>query len=286
MSKETQAIIVGNEAVLVEYYDEHWYKIEKDGKIYWCPSVTTKLGVLDKPGLDRWRADVGWREAELRAHEAAQRGTRIHWGKETLLKGGAIIYDPWQRPIYTPERIKELEEKYGEVWICRNQDEMCQMEKIRKQLFLLSPDILAVELKVFDLDHRDAGTIDAVYSIQDGSYEVAGRIPLHLSNGIWIEDLKTGREIYDENWLQLAAYTYMFEKKNDVQIQGAMITHLGAQTKKGIPGLNTLVRDRRTLIEEDYPAYRHAAALWERQHKDDQPEMYQFPSLITINQEA
>jgi hypothetical protein len=38
-------------------------------------------------------------------------------------------------------------------------------------------------------------------------------------------------------------------------------------------------------LGSDYADYRHASSLWERKHKDEQPETFTFPSLIKIEKE-
>lgn len=270
--------------VLVEHYDEHWYKVEKEGKVYFIPSVTTKLGVKDKPFLARWRGDVGNREADMRLYDGQQKGKRIHWAWETALKGGAVIYDPWQKPVYTEEGIAELKEQYkGNVSIIRQYDEMADIYKLQQQFKILDPDIIDVEHTVYDLETMDAGTIDHVYYIREGVYQgIQGSKDVHLDEGVYIDDLKTGTTVTDDVWMQIAPYFVMYEKRHGVKLAGGLVTHTGAKTKRGIEGLTTLVRTREQLMDQDYPDYRHASNLWLRDHKDDQPQMYQIPSLISL----
>lgn len=269
--------------ILVEHFNEHWYKVVKDDVTHWLPSVTTKLNIVNKPGLSKWRGDIGNREADFRMYEAGQRGTRLHWARETLLTGGVVVYDPWKNRIYTDQGISDLTAKYnGNISILRTEDEMVQIVKLQRQLQILKPKILGVEMKVFDLQFRDAGTIDGIYEIAGGVYMINGSQPLKLEPGIYIEDFKTGNFLDDNVWLQLAPYCRMWEDMTRKHIQGALVTHTGAKTKKGIAGLATLFRDRETLLKKDYIDYRHAAALWERDHADDQPEQFQFPSILTL----
>lgn len=271
------------EIVLVEWFDDHWYKITQGEAVHYIPSVTTKLGIVDKEGLARWRGDIGNREADLRLYDAQQRGKRIHWAWEIAQKGGAVVYDSWQNPVFTPEGIEDLKAKHGQVAILRTQDEMVQISKLQKQFDILKPKIIGVEQRVFDLDAKDAGTVDGIYWVEPGSYPIAGRNPLKLEGGVYIHDLKTGNYLDDKVWLQLAPYVFCWEKTHGCQVAGALVTHTSAKTKTGIAGLNTLFRDRKTLIEKDYVDYRHAAALWERDHAEDQPEQFSFPSLVVLN---
>lgn len=270
-----------SDVVLIEWFNEHWYKVTTDGAVRYIPSVTTKLGILDKPQLTRWYGDLGTREAELRKYEAGQRGTRIHWAYATALKGGAVVYDPWQRPVYTAEGLAELKKKHGDVAILRTQEEMWALTKLAEQFKRLTPRIVGVEETVSDLKEMDAGTIDGILSIDEGDYFIAGSKPLHLDAGLYINDLKTGSYVGDDVWLQLAPYTIMYEKKHGVQAAGALVTHTSSIVRGGIPGLKTLFCSRE-MLDIYYKRYRHISDVWNDRHSADAPETYQFPSLITL----
>ena len=272
------------EITLIEWFDDHFYKVTEDEKTYYIPSVTTKLGIIRKEGLERWRGDVTNREADLRLYDAQQRGKRIHWAWETVQLGGVVIYDPWQGPQFSAEQVGELKKQHGAVATLRTQDEMAQLHKLQRMFKVLKPQIIAVEKKVYDLENKDAGTIDGVYWIDGGEYLIAGKKPLVLETGIYIADLKSGNFMDDNVWLQIAPYAKMFESMVEWQVAGGLVFHTGAKTKSGIEGLNTLFRPRKDLLERDYGHYRHAAALWERDHEDDQPKQYAFPNIITLKE--
>lgn len=272
-----------SEVVLIEWFNAHYYKVTVGDKSYYIPSVTTKLGVLDKPQLARWRGDIGNREADLRAYEASQKGTRIHWAYATALKGGAVVYDPWQKPVYTTEGLDALRKEHGEIAVLRTQEEMCDISKLAEQFKRLNPEVLGVEETVHDLDQLDAGTIDNILLIKDGEYSIAGQKPLRLSGGIYVNDLKTGSFVGDDVWLQLAPYTIMYEKKHGVTCAGALVTHTGSSIKSGIPGLKTLFCSRE-MIQIYYQKYRRISDVWNDRHEGDHPETFQFPSLVTLKQ--
>lgn len=275
-----------SEIVLIEYFDEHYYKVSEGDVTHYIPSVTTKLQILEKPGLRRFYADLGMREAELRKYEASQKGIRIHWAYETALKGGAVVYDPWKAPVYTQEGIDALKKEHGEVAVLRTQEEMFSISKLEEQYKRLRPKVLGVEEKVYDLEMMDAGTLDSVFFIEEGDYSISGSKPLHLEAGVYINDLKTGNYVDDGVWMQLAPYAVMWEKLHGSQVAGALVTHTGSTIKSGIPGLKTLFRDRETLMNRDYKYYRHAAALWEGKHEGEQPETFVFPSVITMKEKV
>lgn len=269
--------------VLVEFFNEHWYKVVVADVTYYLASVTTKLGIMDKPFLALWRGDIGNREADMRLYEAGQRGKRIHWAWEVALNGGAVVFDPWQAPIYTPDGIATLKAKYGDVAIIRTQEEMWQIVKLQRQFDILKPMVIGVEEKLYDLDTKDAGTADGVYSLLEGEYMVNGSKPLRIAKGIYINDLKTGSQVQDEAYCQTAKYLSMYEKKNAIKLAGTLITHTSAKTKGGIAGLATYLRTREQVMDEDLPMYNKIAAVWDARHKDAKPQTYEFPSLIKLS---
>jgi hypothetical protein len=269
------------DAVLVEWFNAHYYKVTVDGQPRYIPSVTTKLGILDKPQLLRWYADLGYREASLRKYEASEKGKRIHWAYATALKGGAVVYDPWQNPVYTLEGLAKLKEKHKDVAVLRTQEEMWDISKLAEQFKRLNPKVLGVEETVVDLEEDDAGTIDSIFLIEPGDYLIAGSKPLRLSGGIYANDLKTGSFVTDDVWLQLAPYTIMFEKKHGVQCAGALVTHTGSSVKSGIAGLKTSYCPREQLWDY-YRKYQNISRVWDDRHVGQEPDTFQFPSLITL----
>lgn len=273
-----------SDVVLIEWFNAHYYRVTLPlGGMRFIPSVTTKLGIIDKPQLSRWRGDIGNREADSRMYEAAEKGTRIHWAYAVSLQSGAVVYNPWQKPIYTEEGIQELKAKHKAIAILRTQEEMWAICKLAEQFKRLKPQVIAVEKTVYDLEANDAGTIDSIFWIDEGDYFVSGQKPLHLLPGIYICDLKTGNYVDDGVWYQLAPYTFMFEKMFGVLVQGALVTHTGSTLKTGIPGLKTMFRSRDMLLNTDYPVFRHASAIWEAKHQEEQPETFEFPSVVTLD---
>ena len=65
---------------------------------------------------------------------------------------------------------------------------------------------------------------------------------------------------------------------------GGLIIHTNASLKTGIQGLKTVMIPAEQ-IETDYEAFRHVAAIWDRQHPDPVPKMIEFPNLLTLRSE-
>ena len=271
---------------MLEWFDEHWYQIELDGgEVRFLASVTTKLQATPKPFLARWRGDVGNREADLRLYEAGARGTRIHYAASVLAKNGTVVYNPFNRPTYSHDQIKHIEDETGEeVFVLQDQNEMYQVVKFKDWLDEVKPEIVAYDKIVYDLENNDAGTIDFIFKINEGFYDVSGATPLALAEGYYIVDLKSSNQLQDDYWMQVAAYTKMAADNfiNKDEIQGGLLIHTNAvRTKKGIPGLMTKLHTKEAL-RGDYEAYRHVSAIWERHNKNAAPKLLQFPSYVTL----
>ncbi len=270
-----------SEVVLIEWFNAHYYKVTVGEHVRFIPSVTTKLGVIDKPQLARWRGDLGNREADIRLNEGAEKGTRIHYAYAVSLTRGAVVYNPWKKPIYTEEGLAELRKKHKEIAILRTQEEMWDICKLAEQFKRLNPVVLGVEETVYDLEAGDAGTIDSIFQVQEGDYLISGAKPLHLPAGIYVNDLKTGSFVSDDVWLQIAPYVVMYEKKHGVKVAGGLVTHTASSMKGGIAGLKTMYADR-DVIEAYYKKYRRISDVWMDKHEGEEPSSFQFPSLITM----
>ena len=131
------------------------------------PSVTQILGIIRKPGLEKWRGSVGNTEADRLKRQAADHGTQVHKACELVAKGQDTL-------IAYPAGIIEPAEAFYS-WFNAN---------VRR--------VLASEAQLYNRLQRYAGTVDLVVELLDGTIAVA--------------DIKTGRKLGPEVGLQLAAY--------------------------------------------------------------------------------
>jgi hypothetical protein len=275
---------MGNEikTKLVEFYDEHWYKVEDENGVNYYPSVTTKLGIVAKPYLAKWRGDIGNREADMRLFDASERGKRIHDAWWTMTMGGAVIYNPTKHPNFTEEEITTLKAEHGGIfYIVKYQDEMVQLNKLAAFLRIVKPEIIASEVIVYSHKYKEAGTIDNVFRIKEGEYLINGKKPLYLVGGVYIADLKTGNTLDDNAYMQMASYAKMWEERTGMAVAGTFGLHTGSKNKTGISGLGV---NSRTLSEvlTDFDDFRNVSKMWERNHKDDKPQTYEFPAIISF----
>lgn len=276
---------------MVEWFDQHWYKLTLvNGKLEtrWIPSVTTKLGIVDKPFLPRWRGDIGNREADMRLFEAQERGTRIHHAWHIFCTGGTVVYNPWQHPNYTDEEIANLtREADGNIAVIKYQDEMLALTKLQRCVEILKPKMISSERQIYSLVNNDAGTMDNDWEIAEGEYPINGAKTLFIPGGRYVVDLKTGSVVDDNAFCQTAAYAKCAEEMEEaegksIKYQGTLVLHTSASTRKGIEGFAALLRTK-DQMEDDYKTYRITAELWERKNEGAAPRVFEFPSLIKLN---
>jgi len=268
----------------VEWFDNRYYRIERNGVADYYVSVTTKLGCVAKPFLAKWRGDIGNREADLRMFEASERGTRIHSAWETLTTGGLVLYQPHRSPKCLQTDLDAYMKEYdGHVELVRYQDEMVQLNKLAQFLEIVKPEILGSEMTVYSDKFREAGTLDNLMRIKPGKYAVNGRTPLNIAGGLYVVDLKTGKVVGNEAYRQTACYAHAYWEMNkqEKEIAGTLILHTSSSNKAGIPGLGVHLRDK-DQITNDLKAYRKISDVWEIENPNPQPQTFEFPALLTL----
>lgn len=274
---------------MIQWFDQHFYQVEyqkeaEEGRepetiIDYIPSVTTKLNIIAKPFLAQWRGDIGNREANLRVIESQDMGSRLHLAWQVYTQGGAVVFNDYKRPAYTQQELIDLEAKFNKIAILRSQDEMYQMTKLQKFFEIINPIITFSETIVYDLKNRDAGTVDNLFQIKEGDYQINGTKPVHLIEGWYIFDLKTGKAIGDEARTQVAAYAEIVKNMGVIDPVGCIVGHTNAKTKGGIPGFSADVFFDDD-IKAEYEVYRHISAMWNKRHGEMQPKVFQIPSII------
>ena len=134
------------------------------------PSVTTIIGdILRKPFLEKWRGDVGNREANRRRDEAGEHGKMIHNACGLAMRGHQAI----------PLELSDIE--------------VAQIDAFERWHNLAVEEVLAVEERVFNGIYVYAGTLDERAILKGDT------IPT-------IIDLKTGHFDEDACRMQTGAY--------------------------------------------------------------------------------
>lgn len=270
----------------VEYFDDRVYKITENNQQFDIASVTTKLGIEAKSFLYKYYAELGWEQARKKLRDAGERGSRIHYAWYIYIKGGVVIYNPWQRPIFTEEQIKVIsQENNGLISVLTNQDEMVAMQKLQKFHEEVKPEGIHAEMTVYDIKQKIAGTLDDAMLIEAGTYPVNGASGLIIpKTGIYLADLKNGNQVPESAWAQLATYTEAYESMGHGPVEGAIILHTSALTKKGIAGFSATLKSRDEL-RPHFEIYKHLSAVWDARNPNFAAIAFSFPSIIQRKKE-
>jgi len=272
------------EVKMIDWFDSRYYQVFfEDGSSDFYPSVTTKLGVIAKPFLAHWRGDIGNREADAKMIEAQDRGTRIHFAWHIISMGGIALFNPRNHPVYTHEQIdSKYKEFSNKVVVLESQDEMWAIYKLKQFLIEVNPTILETEKTVYSHKYKEAGTLDGILAIDEGDYLVSGATKLHLPAGNYVIDIKSGKVVDKDAFLQIAAYANCAHEMGLHEIVGGLVLHTSAQTKKGIEGFTTHYISREEL-DQKFKIFRNVANFWEYDNEDAKPKIFNFPSEITLD---
>ena len=176
-------------------FNEKAHRYTLDGKP--LTGVTTILGVIAKPALIQWSANMavdylianpgdykGARKAyAIKRDAAADIGTIAHKWIEDWING--------EKPKENPE-VSHMTDNFVE-WATDNEVEFLASEKI-----------------VYSKKHWFAGTLDFLCKIKGKTY---------------LGDIKTSSGIYDEYFFQTSAYQLALQEHEDIKIDGHVIVN-------------------------------------------------------------
>lgn len=272
---------LNSEVKIIEYFDDRYYKFPEEKENPVKVSVTTVLGLLIPPFIPRWRGDIGNEMADYRSEEAKNKGSIIHEGARKIASGGGVIYNSFERPYSNDELKKMVEQFKGNCIITGNQEVALHCLRIKKFLDIVHPRILFTEQIV--RGDLDAGTLDLAVHISEGIYDVNGKEKLYIpSDGVYIIDYKSGREIDDNAYLQISRYAILFEQNTGLQVMGAMIIHTNSSNKTGIEGLKPHLLNKGQIINNNYD-YLKVRDLWFRRNSIN-PKAYELQSIVMLNE--
>jgi hypothetical protein len=260
----------------------HWYSLDgkpvhtqptKDGegqrattlrdarKMMLLPSVTSIIGILDKPQLTRWKmrevakaaiaipgpqgdepverfADRAIQAAMSQVGEAADLGSRIHAAIENLMRGGAEEPSEELRPYVKPV-----------------------LDWMRQ----VGVKVTHSEIVLVNAVHGFAGRVDALFTWGDGFGKMG------------ILDFKTKKtkegekvEAYDEHTLQLAAYAATHYSPE--HLQHVVAANLFISSTE--PGRLEVVKHDKGKLVAAYEAFCQMCAVWRfRKGYDPRPDV-------------
>jgi hypothetical protein len=230
-------------------------------KLNLLPSVTTIIGILDKPQLTKWKmreaakaaiaipgpqgeeplerfADRAIEHAMSQVGEAADLGTKIHNAIENLMRGSAEEPSEEMRPFVKP---------------------------VLEWMRTVGVKVTHSEIVLVNAVHGFAGRVDALFTWGDGFGKMG------------ILDFKTKKtkegekvEAYDEHLLQLAAYAATHYGAG--QLQHVVAANLFISSTE--PGRLEVVKHDKEKMVAAYEAFTQMCAIWRfRKGYDPRPEV-------------
>ena len=170
----------------IQIIDGKRFYVTADGNAY--PSITTILSLQDKPGLKKWRENVGEKEAKRISQESMRIGTAVHQMCEIYLNNFVVKLDKSEKVI---------------------------RDTFNRMRFLLGniDNIVGTEITLYSDLLRVAGTTDCIAEYNG--------VPSVI-------DFKTSRKPKKEEWIddyymQTFAYKLMFEEMTGVEIKQVVI---------------------------------------------------------------
>ena len=294
LTKEIKTRLKIKEVQRIDYFDTRYYKIiylpvGKTKKLVfdYLTSVTEFLGAYPKPGLTKWRGDVGNDRADQIIIEAFNLGSTVHNAAETIASRGAVIYNPIINPIFKPAEITALRKKYkNNISILRYPKEFLQCSRILEWFKVIKPQKCEIELTVYSLLHKYAGTLDLLFYLPtSGEYMISGSVPMYLYKGWYVADYKTGKYIDNTYKIQLSAYIEaIFEGKPELkkEFRGGLIIHPNNEKiKAGIPGLKTHL----LTMTEQRRYFKHFLSIidvYKIAHPMPTPKELSLPVILTL----
>ena len=211
--------------------------MDKDSQFYYVNGrpivrVTEVLSVLDRPGLDQWRGNIGNTEADDRRNQAADIGTEVHKYIASINNGHAIENGEW---LLLSEEIKNCLRAYQQA------QSKLKFKPVLSELFLIGDGY--------------AGTADYLAKIK---------------KDLWLIDWKTGtirdpktKKIYPEIHFQLSAYYHACTE----YLAGCMAVHLNGDT--GIFTKDDVFVITEPQISEAYRCFCGLLEVWKYLNRRD-----------------
>lgn len=275
----------------ITWFNEHWYEfnfdlLSKEEKIKYnlqdktgidyLKSSTTILGSAPKEWLAKYRGQVGNWEADRIMSEAQTKGSNIHSAINASFNNVTVFYNDAKRPKYSKEEIEKLSEGKG-YYVLTSQQEALEFYRFVQIFNLLKPTHIASEFNLYNLQYMYAGTGDLLWEMKEGEV-VNGRNKIVFENGIYLFDVKTGKED-DKNYpKQLASYCEALRLHNNIEVKGAGLIYTNAETKTGIEGTKIVLYTPEEL-KYHFEQFLHVLAI-SNEYSTEKPKVIDLPTIF------
>lgn len=250
MQKEIK--IIGKDSVRVTTLDERWYGYVEDSvvtglpEVVWEPSVTWISSYYPK-GIEymRWVAKQGWDEAERIKAEAGDRGTIVHHACEELLASKRISIN---------QKFKDRDGNEREL----TPDEYYHVMTFQQWYESVGcPKPIQIEQTVRSKIYGYSGTLDVLFE------------------GGWLVDIKTSKDVWPSQELQISALKKALEQ-NGVVVSRMSIIQTGYTRNKD-------KHYKMTDIDDKFSLFLAAKEIWANECANMKPLQREYPLEIRIN---
>ncbi len=228
------------------------------------PSVTWIAGHYPKGiGFYKWLADRGWDEAEAIKAAAGDKGSKVHEAISAILAGQEVRIDS----KFLNRTIGQLEELTFE-------EVECIKAFIDWKATLESFEPIAWDIVVFSEQHGYAGTIDLI---------------ARVNGELYIIDFKTSQNVWPEYEMQVSAYRMAVEngenaihERNPNGTEGKQLNVVGLKTAiLQIGYRRNKCLYKWTEIEDAFPLFLHAKAIWQHESGSQHPRKVDLPIVLS-----
>jgi hypothetical protein len=259
MQKEIKFVDKQKGVVRITSISERWYAKPGEDKstglpVYeYFPSSTWIASYYPKGiGFYKWLADKGWDDAEALKVSAGNRGSKVHKACEILEKDGHLSIDTC------------FQNNETEVMEALSTEELDCIQSFARWHNEAKPQLLANEMTVFGGFY--AGTLDRIYRI---------------GGQIYVVDLKTSQNIWEEMKIQIASYSHAHIDYKELGITEAewnerklAVLQLGYRLNKA--------HFKFTEIEDKWELFQTAHQIWKNENQNGKPKEIEIPLVITI----
>jgi len=218
--------------------------------------VTRVKSIINKPGLNNWRARSDYAQTQKYLTERANFGSKAHKLFELIVNGKKVNPDN-----YEEQELKDDLDIFHEV------KDKCKLKPFCTEQHLWG------EFQVIGDTVRIAGTADYIgeYTSYDQFLPTTGRgknkkfVESKFPKGAKVVgDWKTSPGIYGDFWLQIAVYVIMYERLTGEKLDGGFILQMRPDGK----GRDFVIEEKtREELEDYFILMTHCMPLFQAQQE-------------------
>ncbi len=250
----------------INLFSERFYEIElPDGTKRDIFNVTGWLEAFPKGyQFKQWLMNT--KDPDAVRDEAAQIGSYVHSLIERTLLGDTVKWEEgitklevWERYLGWCTFWKDLQE---------NPKKVLDMKIGKKEIQSVETVEKFTEFVTYDLDYEYAGTVDKMIKIifTDGTYQFL------------ILDWKSGNNIYDTSYIQVAAYVKSVSKQYHIPNLGGYIIQVNPTLNK--KGYRVYEVEN---VDEEFGIFRATQQLYRRAFGDPKPKYKIYPTEVNLD---